>query len=63
VIQAVGRAARELRHGIACSVVALSLRRRAQGARNQPVAFFGIALAAGFLAVRFLKADNEDVRR
>jgi hypothetical protein len=27
-------------------------------ARNQPVAFFGLALAAGFLAVRFLKAGN-----
>lgn len=32
-------------------------------ARNQPVAFFGIALAAGFLAVRFLKADSTDERR
>jgi lauroyl/myristoyl acyltransferase len=28
-------------------------------ARNQPVAFFGIALAAGFVAVRFLKADRD----
>jgi len=28
-------------------------------ARNQPVAFFGLALAAGFLAVRFLKARND----
>jgi len=28
-------------------------------ARNQPVAFFGLALAAGFVAVRFLKADND----
>lgn len=28
-------------------------------ARNQPVAFFGLALAAGFLAVRFLKAGND----
>lgn len=27
-------------------------------ARNQPVAFFGLALAAGFLAVRFLKASD-----
>ena len=28
-------------------------------ARNQPVAFFGLALAAGFLAVRFLKAGHD----
>ncbi|MEP6557386.1 MAG: hypothetical protein ABJB17_02820 [Burkholderiales bacterium] len=28
-------------------------------ARNQPVAFFGLSLAAGFLAVRFLKATEE----
>ena len=28
-------------------------------ARSQPVAFFGLALAAGFVAVRFLKADND----
>ena len=28
-------------------------------ARNQPVAFFGLSLAAGFLAVRFLKATDE----
>lgn len=28
-------------------------------ARSQPVAFFGLALAAGFLAVRFLKAGND----
>ena len=28
-------------------------------ARNQPLAFFGIALAAGFVAVRFLKADRD----
>ena len=28
-------------------------------ARRQPVAFFGAALAAGFLAVRFLKASGE----
>lgn len=28
-------------------------------ARNQPVAFFGLALAAGFLAVRFLKASDD----
>ena len=28
-------------------------------ARRQPVAFFGVALAAGFLAVRFLKASGE----
>ena len=27
-------------------------------ARSQPVAFFGLALAAGFLGVRFLKASN-----
>jgi hypothetical protein len=27
-------------------------------ARRQPVAFFGAALAAGFLAVRFLKASD-----
>ena len=27
-------------------------------ARRQPVAFFGAALAAGFLAVRFLKSSN-----
>lgn len=29
-------------------------------ARNQPVAFFGAALAAGFLATRFLKASNRE---
>ncbi|MEO8250045.1 MAG: hypothetical protein ABI589_11805 [Burkholderiales bacterium] len=29
-------------------------------ARNQPVAFFGLALAAGFLAVRFLKASDDN---
>ncbi len=28
-------------------------------ARHQPVAFFGLALAAGFLAVRFVKAGND----
>ena len=28
-------------------------------ARRQPVAFFGAALVAGFLAVRFLKASND----
>jgi hypothetical protein len=28
-------------------------------ARRQPVAFFGLALAAGFLAMRFVKASNE----
>ena len=28
-------------------------------ARNQPVAFFGLALVAGFLAVRFLKAGSD----
>ena len=28
-------------------------------ARRQPVAFFGAAMMAGFLAVRFLKASNE----
>jgi hypothetical protein len=28
-------------------------------ARNQPVAFFGLAVAAGFLAARFLKASND----
>ena len=28
-------------------------------ARTQPVAFFGLSLAAGFLAVRFLKATEE----
>jgi hypothetical protein len=28
-------------------------------ARRQPVAFFGAAVAAGFLAVRFLKSSNE----
>lgn len=27
-------------------------------ARSQPIAFFGLALAAGFLAVRFVKASN-----
>lgn len=32
-------------------------------ARNQPVAFFGLALAAGFLAVRFLKASEPQVQR
>lgn len=30
-------------------------------ARNQPIAFFGLALAAGFLAVRFLKASDPQV--
>ena len=28
-------------------------------AREQPVAFFGLSLAAGFLAARFLKASND----
>jgi hypothetical protein len=28
-------------------------------ARRQPVAFFGAAVAAGFLAVRFLKSSND----
>ena len=28
-------------------------------ARSQPVAFFGLALATGFLAVRFLKASDD----
>jgi hypothetical protein len=28
-------------------------------ARRQPVAFFGAAVAAGFLAVRFLKSSNQ----
>ena len=28
-------------------------------ARSQPVAFFGLAVAAGFLAGRFLKASND----
>lgn len=28
-------------------------------ARRQPVAFFGAAIAAGFLAVRFLKSSNQ----
>jgi hypothetical protein len=35
-------------------------------ARRQPVAFFGAAVAAGFLAVRFLKSSNDrgdDTRR
>ena len=32
-------------------------------ARRQPVAFFGAALAAGFLAVRFLKATPESESR
>ena len=32
-------------------------------ARNQPVAFFGLALAAGFLAVRFLKATDDPYAR
>ena len=31
-------------------------------ARNQPIAFFGLALAAGFLAVRFLKASDPQSR-
>ncbi len=31
-------------------------------ARRQPVAFFGAAIAAGFLAVRFLKASSEPER-
>ena len=31
-------------------------------ARRQPVAFFGAAMAAGFLAVRFLKASSEPER-
>jgi len=32
-------------------------------ARRQPVAFFGAAIAAGFLAVRFLKSSNEPGQR
>ena len=37
-----------------------SLMRDVEGfARRQPVAFFGAAVAAGFLAVRFLKSSNQ----
>lgn len=32
-------------------------------ARRQPVAFLGAAIAAGFLAVRFLKSTNEPGKR
>lgn len=32
-------------------------------ARRQPVAFLGAAIAAGFLAVRFLKSTNEPGQR
>jgi hypothetical protein len=32
-------------------------------ARRQPVAFFGAAVAAGFLAMRFLKSSNEPGHR
>lgn len=32
-------------------------------ARRQPVAFFGAAIAAGFLAVRFLKSSQEPEQR
>ena len=32
-------------------------------ARRQPVAFFGAAIAAGFLAVRFLKSSNPSEQR
>jgi hypothetical protein len=32
-------------------------------ARRQPVAFFGAALAAGFLAMRFLKSSQEPEQR
>ena len=52
-----------LSHTLRSKDVSTMLRDVDHFARNQPVAFFGIALAAGFLAVRFLKADNEDVRR
>jgi hypothetical protein len=31
-------------------------------ARRQPLVFFGAALAAGFLAVRFLKSSGEDAQ-
>ena len=31
-------------------------------ARNQPVAFFGLALATGFLAVRFMKASQSQTQ-
>jgi len=31
-------------------------------ARNQPVAFFGVALAVGFLAVRFMKSSDTQER-
>jgi len=39
--------------------VGMMLRDMDDFARRQPVAFFGLALAAGFLAVRFLKAGND----
>jgi hypothetical protein len=39
--------------------VGMMLRDLDDFARRQPVAFFGLALAAGFLAVRFLKAGND----
>ena len=52
-----------LSHTLRSKDVSTMLRDVDQFARKQPVAFFGIALAAGFLAVRFLKADTEDVRR
>jgi hypothetical protein len=52
-----------LSHTLRSKDVAAMLRDMDNFARNQPVAFFGIALAAGFLAVRFLKADSTDARR
>ena len=48
-----------LSHSLRNKDVAVMLRDMDNFARNQPVAFFGIALAAGFLAVRFLKADHD----
>jgi hypothetical protein len=48
-----------LSHTLRNKDIAVMLRDMDQFARNQPVAFFGIALVAGFLAVRFLKADHD----
>ena len=47
------------------STAPAAIMREVEGfARSQPLAFFGATLAAGFLAVRFMKSsgDHEDVR-
>jgi hypothetical protein len=48
-----------LSHTLRSKDVGSMLRDMDNFARNQPVAFFGMAALAGFLAVRFLKSDRD----